>query len=60
MIYKEFCELTTGDKCVFIRTGEPGRVLSINRDRGDILLQANLYGMGMKKEWFHYTNLAKI
>lgn len=60
MIYDEYKKLKVGDKCVIIKTGEAGKVLNINRDRDSIQLQAKRYGMGMTKDWYHYTYLAKI
>ncbi|MBQ9093282.1 MAG: hypothetical protein IJY03_04715 [Prevotella sp.] len=60
MIYDEYKKLKVGDKCVIIKTGEPGTVLNINRDTSDIQLQAKRHGMGMTKDWYHYTYLAKI
>lgn len=60
MIYDEYKKLRVGDTCVIIRTGEPGKVLNINRERDSIQVQPKRYGMGMTKEWYNYTYLAKI
>lgn len=60
MIYDEFVKLKVGDQCVIIKTGEPGIVTNINRERGDVQLKAKRYCIGMTKEWYNYTYLAKI
>lgn len=60
MTYREFKNVRAGSLCVIARTGEPGTVLAVNSQTGDILLQAKRCGLGVRKEWFNYTKLGKI
>lgn len=60
MTYNEFKKLKAGDQCVIIKTGEPGRVMAVNSKTDNIQLQAKRAGLGMTKEWYNYTYLAKI
>lgn len=60
MTYNEFKKLKTGDLCVVIKTGEIGRVIAVNSMTDDIQLQSKRTGLGITKEWYNYTYLAKI
>lgn len=60
MTYEEYKSLKVGGLCVIIKTGEPGRVLEINRNTQDVRLVARRTGLGIVKEWFNYTHIAKL
>lgn len=60
MTHKEFCEVENGSKCVIISTGEPGKVLAVNREEGQIRLEAKRVGLGLVKNWYNYTELGKL
>lgn len=57
MIYDEYTGVKVGGYCVIIRTGELGIVGAVNKETREILLEI---GRAKRKEWFHYTELAKI
>ena len=59
MTHDEYKRLRNGDTCVIIRTGEPGKVVTINRKTDDILLYGKQVGKGVTREWFNYTLLGK-
>lgn len=60
MVYDEYKKLTAGCLCVIIQTGEAGKVLEIDRRKQNVLLVARRAGRGVVKEWFNYTQLARI
>lgn len=60
MAYEEFRNLKAGQPCVIIHTGEPGKAIEINRHTQEVLILARRAGAGVVKEWFNYTQLARI
>jgi len=60
MTYDEYRSLRNGNRCVIIKTGEPGTVLAINRETDDVLVEAKRVARGRVKEWFNYTYIAKL
>lgn len=60
MQFEEFEKLKVGGQCVIIQTGELGRVLEINRNTSGVYVVARRAGMGVVRQWFNYTYLAKL
>ena len=60
MTYKEYNEVKVGGTCVIISTGEPGKVLAVNKGKCEIYLEAKRVGLGVVKKWYNYTELGKL